>query len=156
MAQVLEGASWLCTVLVALGALGQLAPKDKMVQFVQALIVLTLLASGGASLVGARWDFELPEAKALKAQGELTAFINSQYESATEEETVRAIEGLLGSAGLKAKKIDVRITSSEDSGIVLAKVSAAFAYPAEGERAHALLRNVLGDDVVIEVTVDGT
>ncbi len=145
----------MCTALVAMGALGQLAPKDKMVQFVQALVVLTLLASGAASLVDARWDFELPESRAQQAQGELAEFINSQYESATEEEAVRAVEGLLGAAGLKAKKISVRITSSADSGIVLAKVSAAFTYPAEGERAQALLQNVLGDGVVIEVTVDG-
>lgn len=155
MAQALQGASWLCTLLIAAGALGQLAPKDKLVQFVQALIVLTLLASGGAALSGARWDLELPETRTLQAQDRLAAFLNSQYESATEEETIRALEGLLGAAGLTAKKIDVRITSSEDSGIVLAKVSAAFAYPSEGERAYALLHNVLGDGVVIEVTIDG-
>lgn len=151
MEKLLEGASWLCTALVVMGAVGELAPKDKMVQFVQALAVLTLLASGAASLLGARWDFDLPELQAQQSQGKLTEFLNRQYESATEEETVRAIRGLLGAAGLSPKKIDVRITSSEKTGIVLAKVSAAFDYPVEGERARALLRNVLGEDVVIEV-----
>lgn len=155
MAKLLEGASWLCTALVVMGALERLCPKEKMVQFVQGLIVLTLLASAMASLLTTRWDFDLPEARARVAQGELLDFINSKYESATEEETVRSLEGLLGAAGLRAKKISVRITSSEDSGIVLAKVSAAFTWPSEGERARVLLRNVLGDDVVIEVTTDG-
>lgn len=156
MAQVLEGASWLCTVLIVAGAVSRLAPQDKMVQFVQGLVVLALVASAGASLLHARWDFALPEAQAQAAQGELAQFLNSQYEQATEEQAVRAIEGLLGAAGLEAKKISVRITSSEDSGIVLAKVSAAFAYPVEGERARALLHNVLGDGVAIEVTTDGS
>ncbi len=151
MEKLLEGASWLCTALVVMGALGQLAPKDKMVQFIEALAVLTLLTSAGAALLGARWDFDLPELRAQKTQGELTEFINTQYESATEAEAQKAIEGLLGAAGLSPKKITVRITSSEKTGIVLAKVSAAFDYPQEGERAYALLRNVLGEDVVIEV-----
>ena len=155
MAQVLEWASGLCTALIALGALGQVAPKDKMVQFVQSLMVLALLASGAASLLHARWDFDLPETPAQAEAGGLEAFLNSQYVSATEEEAVRSSEGLLAAAGQRAKKIDVLIYSLEDSGIVLAKVGAAFAYPAEGERARALLQNVLGEDVVVEVTTDG-
>lgn len=155
MAQVLEWASWLCTALIALGALGQLVPQDRMVQFVQALIILTLLASGAASVLHARWDFELPDPGGQAAVGELESFLNSQYESATEEEAVRAIKGLLAAAGLEAKKIDVLIYSLDETGIVLAKVDAAFRYPAEGERARALLQNVLGEDVVVEVTADG-
>ena len=155
MAQVLEGTSWLCTALVLMGALGKLVSQDKTVQFVQALVLLTLLASGAASLLDARWDLEVPQAQAQQTQGELQEFLNSQYESATEEEAVRTLEGLLGAAGLTAKKIHVSITSSPDSGIVLARVSAAFRYPVEAERANALLRGVLGDDVAIEVTVDG-
>lgn len=156
MAQVLEGASWLCTALIAIGAIGNLCPQDKMVRFVQSLIVLTLLASIASSLLTARWDFALPKAQARETGADLTAFLNSQYEQATEEEAEGAVRGLLGAAGLSPKKIHVSITSSADSGIVLAKVSAAFSYPAEAERAKALLGNVLGDGVILEVTADGS
>ncbi len=51
MAQVLEGASWLCTALIAIGAIGNLCPQDKMVRFVQSLIVLTLLAAYACAII---------------------------------------------------------------------------------------------------------
>ena len=155
MAQVLEWASGLCTALIALGALGQVAPKDKMVQFVQSLMVLALLASGAASLLHAPWDFDLPETPAQAEAGGLEAFLNSQYVSATEEEAVRSIEGLLAAAGLRAKKIDVLIYSFEDSGIVLRKVRVVFAYASDSQRAIALLENTLGKDIDLEVQTDG-
>lgn len=156
MERLLEGVSTMCVVLIAAGTLARLCPQDKMVQFVQGLVVLSLLCAGVAALFSANWQLDLPEAQAQETQGQLEAFISSQYERATEEEAARSIKGLLGAAGLVPKKITVKIDSLEDPSIVLAKVSVSFAYPTDSERAWALLRNVLGDDVEIEVTADGS
>lgn len=152
----MEGASALCVVLVATGALARLCPQEKMVGFVQGVIVLALFCSMASALVSADWRLPQGQAQAQAAQGQLAAFINSQYIAATEEEAARSLTGLLGAAGLEPKKITVKADSLEGSGIVCTKVSVSFAYPSDRERAYALLCNVLGDGVEVEVTADGS
>lgn len=156
MEAVLQGASTLCVALIATGALARLCPQEKMVGFVQGVIVLALLCSTASALFSVDWQLPQAQAQAQEAQGRLTEFINSQYAAATEEEAARAVRGLLGAAGLEPKKITVKADSLEGSGIVCTRVSVSFAYPSDRERAYALLRNVLGDDVEIEVTADGS
>lgn len=155
MGSLLEGLPALCLVLVATEVLAQLCPQEKLVGFVQGVVVLAVLCSVAASLFSADWDLSLPRARAGEAQDGLVEYINGQYRSVTEEELEKHLRGLLAAAGLEAKKITVEVDITEDSRIVLAKVNAAFAYPVEQERAVALLRGVLGDPVEIEVTADG-
>ncbi len=155
MGSLLEGLPVLCLVLIATEVMARLCPQEKTVGFVQGLVAVTLLCSAVAALFSASWDFSLPQAQAEGAQAGLVEYINGQYQSATEAELEKYLRGLLGAAGLQAKKIEVEVDITGDSRIVLAKVNAAFTYPVEQERAAALLRGVLGDTVEIEVTADG-
>ena len=74
---------------------------------------------------------------------------------AAEEEARRSLEGLLAVAGLEAEKIEIFTDINQDSSIVLTKISAVFLYESDAERAGALFRNTLGDEIEIEVKTDG-
>ena len=155
MNTVLQNAAVICIILVATELASRLCEKDAMVNFVKALTILVLLTSFLASLFSVELDFSVSDRKSEETREELSGYVQEQTEAAFQSEMKTYLEGLFAVAGLQAEKIEVMTDIGEDSGIVLAKVGAAFAYPAEGERARALLQNVLGEDVVVEVTTDG-
>ena len=80
---------------------------------------------------------------------------HTQALQAAQEELTSYLERLLAAAGLEAEKIQAAADIGEDGSIVCTGVSAWFRYPSDGERAWALLRGVLGEEIRIEVMTDG-
>lgn len=153
MADTLQAAGTLCSVLIAAELLSRLCPKDRMLGFVRALVALVLMASLCAAVVSADWDWP-SEFKEAEQNPELTEYLEDQYTAAAREEVEGYIKGLLASAGIEAKKIRADIHITEDNSISCTKASLTFAYESEARRARALLESVL-DGVPLEVTVDG-
>lgn len=153
MADTLQAAGTMCSVIIAAELLSRACPKDRMLDFVRALVTLALITSLCAALISADWDWpsELAEVEENSA---LTDYMEDQYTAAARDEVERYIKGLLASAGLEAKKIRADIHITEDSSISCTKASLTFAYESDARRARALLESVL-DGVPLEVTVDG-
>lgn len=155
MKPVLQDIAAICVVLVATELVGRLCSKNAMVNFVRALAVLVLLVSAVTPLFSVEWDFSQPMRKTEQAGEELSGFLQEQTAEAAETETENYLQGLLAAAGMKAEKIEVFTDIREDNSIVLTKVSAAFAYESDSQRAWTLLKNALGDDIEVEVQTDG-
>lgn len=155
MNTVLQNAAVICVALVASELAARLCSKDAMVNFVRALTVLVLLTSFVASLFSVDLDFSISGQKAEETREELSGYVQEQTEAAFRSEMETYLEGLLAVAGLRAEKIEVITDIGEDSGIVLRKVRAVFAYASDSQRAAALLENTLGKDIDLEVQTDG-
>jgi len=154
MTDTLQAAGTMCSVLIASELIARLCPKDSMLGFVKALVALVLAASLGAALLSADWDWP-SEAAELDQNSELAEYMQEQYTSAAQEEVNGYLRGLLGSAGLEAKKIRADIHINEDGSISCTKVSLTFTYGSDARRARALLENVL-EGVDLEVAADDT
>lgn len=155
MKSVLQDMAAICIVLAVTELVGRLCSKNAMVNFVRALAVLVLLISAITPLFSVKWDFSQPMRETEQAGEELSGFIQEQTAEAAETEMVNYVRGLLAAAGLEAEKIEVITDIGEDNSIVLTKVSAAFAYESDSQRAWVLLKNTLGDDIEVEVQTDG-
>ena len=140
MKPVLQSVLTLCTVLIATELLRKFCPEDRMTRFVGSLAALCLLISA---------------VETENRQEELTSYVEEQVEEAARQDAQTYVKGLLAAAGLEAKEILVLTDRNEDGSIVLTEVAAAFAYPSEEERAEALLRNVLGEQVRVTVKTGG-
>lgn len=155
MKSILQDMAAICIVLAVTELVGRLCSKNAMVNFVRALAVLVLLASAITPLFSMEWDLSQPMRKTEQAGEELSGFIQEQTAEAAEMEMVNYLRGLLAAAGLEAEKIEVITDIGEDNSIVLTKVSAAFVYENDSQRAWVLLKNTLGDDIEVEVQTDG-
>ena len=153
MNQVMESVLTVCVALVAAELLRRFCPEDQMVRFVSGLVALGLLLS----LVGAATGLELdlPLSAAQRQQEELSSYLEEQYQQAAQQDGEAYVQSLLAAAGLQAKEIQVSTDRNQDGSIVLTEVAAVFTYPVEGERASALLRNVLGEGVRVMVETGG-
>ena len=101
------------------------------------------------------WNCPFLKSRSLRQQEELASYVEEQVEQAAVEDLEAYVQGLLGTVGLQAKEIQVFTDRNEDGSIVLTEVAAAFQYSSQEEQARALLQNVLGEDVVVSVTVEG-
>ena len=155
MEELLEHTGIVCAVILGVELIAQLCPKNKMLGFTQALVVLVLLVSALAQVFSLRWEASFGELQGNWENQELQNYVNGQYTAAAQEEAERYLRGLLGAAGMQAKKILVEVDIDGDSRIVLTKTQAWFQFESEAQRARALLQNALGPDVLIEVTTDG-
>ena len=155
MNTVLQNTAAVCVVLIAAEAVSRLCSENAMVHFVRGLAVLALLSSLVSSVFSSRWEISLPQTTAGSAGEELSSYVQEQTEWAVQAETARYLEGLFAAAGLRAEKIEAFTDISDDSGIVLTKVSAVFAYETDAQRGQALLCSVLGDEIAVEVRTDG-
>ena len=155
MNTVLQNTAAVCAVLIAAELVGRLCPENAMVHFVRGLAVLTLLTSLAFSVFTADWEISLPQTAVENTREELSDYVKEQTEWAFQAETVRYLEGLFAASGVRAEKIEAFTDNLEDSGIVLTKVTALFAYEQDKERGLALLRGVLGDEIAVEVQTDG-
>ena len=155
MSGVLATVGALCVLLVAVEAAASLCGDSPMVGFVRGLVVTAALLSGLLSLVSSGWGLELSLAPAQDAGEELVSYVEDQALQAAQEELTSYLERLLAAAGLEAEKIQAAADIGEDGSIVCTGVSAWFRYPSDGERAWALLRGVLGEEIRIEVMTDG-
>lgn len=155
MNTVLQNTAAVCMVLIAAEAVGRLCPENAMIHFVRGLAVLALLSSLVSSVFSSNWDISLPENAMENTRDELSSYVQEQTEWAVQAETERYLEGLLAAAGIQAEKIEAFTDISDESGIVLTKVSALFAFETDAQRGQVLLRNVLGDDITVEVKTDG-
>ena len=63
--------------------------------------------------------------------------------------------GLLEAGGVTAEKIQVETDIGEEGGIECTGVELWFAYPSQEERALALLRGVLGEELSIRTQTGG-
>ena len=140
MNQVMESVLTVCVALVAAELLRRFCPEDQMVRFVSGLVALGLLLSA---------------AQGQRQQEELSSYLEEQYQQAAQQDGEAYVQSLLAAAGLQAKEIQVSTDRNQDGSIVLTEVAAVFTYPVEGERASALLRNVLGEGVRIMVETGG-
>lgn len=156
MNSVMESTSTVCVVLVAVEIVSQLCPKNGMVRFVKGFVSLVLLASVATSLLSLDWDLESPKNKSDAIQEELSGYVQEQCGQAAEREIKRSIEGLLAVAGLEAEQIEIFTDIDGDSRIVLTKISAVFLYESDAQRARALLENTLGEEIDIEVKINGS
>ena len=151
MNQVMESVLTVCVALVAAELLRRFCPEDQMVRFVSGLVALGLLLS----LVGAATGLELDLPLSAAQQEELSSYLEEQYQQAAQQDGEAYVQSLLAAAGLQAKEIQVSTDRNQDGSIVLTEVAAVFTYPVEGERASALLRNVLGEGVRVMVETGG-
>ena len=155
METMTQNAAVICGVMLAAELTARLCPKDKMLGFVKSLVVLTLLASGAAALLGAEWKLPpLPEAQ-QEGDSPLEHYVEDQMEQAAAEQWVAYLRGLLAAAGLEAKKILAEVDIGGESSIVLTKAGVRFRFESDAQRARALLENVLGPETAVEVTWDG-
>lgn len=155
METMTQNAAAICGVILAAEAAARLCPKDKMLGFVKSLVILTLLASGAAALLGAEWDLTLPRAAPEEGGSQLEAYVENQMERAAAEQWEAYLRGLLAAGGLEAKKILAEVDIGGESSIVLTKAGVRFQYESDAQRARALLENVLGPETALEVTWDG-
>lgn len=155
MNTVLQDTAAICVVLIAAEAVERLCSEDAMVHFVRGMAVLALLSSLVASALSCDWPLSLPDSSVENTKSELSGYLEEQTEWAVQEETERYLQGLFAAAGLVAEKIEAFTDIREGSGIVLTKVSVAFAYETDTERARALLRSTLGDEIELEVQTNG-
>lgn len=156
MTQAFQNTASLCALLLATELIARLAPKNKMLGFARALAVLVLLASSAAALAGSSWQWPDPARPEAWENQELEDYVEDQYKAAGEERCRQYLQGLLGAAGLEAKKILPHININEDDGIVFTGVEVWFRYESDAQRARALLFGALGQEVEIEVMWDGT
>lgn len=153
-----ENMAAVCTVIVVSELAGRLCGEHGMVNFVRALGILALLSSLLLSLfsLDPELDFSSSLDRAEQARGELSSYVEEQEGQAAGIELERYLQGLLGAAGIEAKKIEAVTDIGEDGRIVLKKVRAVFRYESDMERAGVLLRNTLGEETEVEVQADGS
>lgn len=144
-----------CIVMIAIELITRFGPKNDMLNFVRGLIFLLLLVSGISSLFHLDIDFSLVQARAQEENTELVEYVERQTELAVQEEWKRAIKSLLAAIQLEAKKIDIKTDITEDSSIVLTKVTVTFAYETEAQRGKLLLEKAFGEEIQVEVLVHG-
>ena len=151
MTGTLQAAGTVCGVLIASELLSRLCPRDKMLGF--GLVALMLIASLCASIISADWDWQL-DTDEIGNNEALNEYMEDQYTKAAREDMEEYIRGLLGAAGIEAKKIRADIHITEDGSISCTKASLTFAFESEARRARAVLSGAL-KGVPLEVTVDG-
>ena len=151
MKELLTGAVSVCGVILLIEVATRFGGENEMLLFLRGASVLLLLLSLGFSVVHADWDFSLPNAETAERGEELSEYVTEQIEQSAKEELTAYLKGLLAAAGLQAEKIEIETTILEDGSIVLDKVGLLFRYQSDRERAVPLLRNVLGDEVEVEV-----
>ena len=155
MNAVMESILTVCLVLIVTELLQKFCPEDQMTRFVGSLAVLAVTLSAVGSLLSLDVELPISQESSLRQQEELASYVEEQVEQAAEEDLEAYVQGLLGTVGLQAKEIQVFTDRNEDGSIVLTEVAAAFQYSSQEEQARVLLQNVLGEDVVVSVTVEG-
>lgn len=151
MKELLAGAVSVCGVVVLAETAACFCKESELLRFLRGLSVLLLLLSLGFSAVHGDWDISLPKAEAAERGDALESYVSDQIDLAAKEELTAYLKGLLAAAGLQAEKIEPQTSILEDGSIVLDKVGLLFRYQSDRERAAALLRNVLGDEIEVEV-----
>ena len=99
------------------------------------------------------WNVAIDQAQ--EQQNELSGYVEEQMEDSAQRELEKSIRGLLATIDLKPEKIEIFTDITDESSIVLTKVSATFFYESDAQRADALLQNVLGEETEVEVKIDG-
>lgn len=152
MKEILESAGAFCIVVVSIELISRVCSEDGTLRFVRSLVITVLLASVLRGFFFADWKLDWGE----KEEGEtgLSQYIWEEYGTAAEDSTVEFLSGLLESAGVRAEKIQVFTDIEEESGIVLTKVTANFAYDSDARRGLSVLQGALGHEVEVEVQTD--
>lgn len=151
MKELLTGAVSVCGVILLIEVVTRFGGENEMLLFLRGVSVLLLLLSLGFSVLHADWDLSLPNAETAARGEALSDYVTEQIDQAAKEELTAYLKGLLAAAGLQAEKIKLETTILEDGSIVLDKVGFLFRYQSDRDRAVPLLRNVLGDEVEVEV-----
>lgn len=143
-----------CIVLISTEIIGKFCPKESMLSFVRSLVILMLILSTILSLTNLSFDFSVTEEEVASNQ-QLTAYVEEQLVEKAEEELRTSLEALLATIGEKPKKLWIETDIQEDSSIELTKVGAEFSFAEEAQRSKILLEQVLGDEIQVEVRVNG-
>lgn len=151
---VKESVLTICVVLVVTEIIVRVCPKNSMIHFVRALIVVVLLISAILGLFGGPLDF--PAVQAMPENTELTEYVEQEYREAAETEINRSIISLLAVLEIKPKEIQVFTDINDSSGIVLTKVIVTVSFQEEAQRAKILLASSLGEETAVEVKTDGS
>ena len=151
----LETTLAVCGALAAVELLRRLCPEDSAARFAGGLAALYLLASGAAALFSLELDLKSPRAQAQRQQEEFSSYVEGRYQQAAQEDGEAYVRGLLAAAGLSAKELQIKTDRNEEGSIVLTEVAVLCSYPAEEERARALLENALDGEVRVLVEAGG-
>ncbi len=144
-----------CVLLVAVEVISRIAPPNKMIGFVRSLIITLLLVSAVSTWAGS--DFQIDFADTSAAENdELQEYVNEQYENTVQEQMADYIAGLLETIQIENNKIEVFTDINESGSILIEKVRVVIRYENDRERAAALLKNTLGDELKVEVTANGS
>ena len=144
-----------CIFLVAAEIIARFCPKNEMINFIRGLISVLLLISAVSSLfhLDINWNVAIDQAQ--EQQNELSGYVEEQMEDSAQRELEKSIRGLLATIDLKPEKIEIFTDITDESSIVLTKVSATFFYESDAQRADADLPTVLGEQSEVEVKADG-
>lgn len=155
MNAIKESVLTLCIVLIAVEVLSRFIPKNDMTNFVRALISLLLIVSAVATVWGQELNFDFATGEGNIGDTQLNTYIGDKYEQAAQADTQAYIEGLLETIQIKSEKIQVFTDINADSSILIEKISIDVQYEVDKERAEALLKNVIGDEIEVEVKISG-
>lgn len=155
MNAIKESVLTLCIVLIAVEVLSRFIPKNDMTNFVRALISLLLIVSAVATVWGQELNFDFATGEGSTGDTQLNTYIGDKYEQAAQADTQAYIGGLLETIQIKSEKIQVFTDINADSSILIEKISIDVQYEVDKERAEALLKNVIGDEIEVEVKISG-
>ena len=155
MNTLLETALSVCGTLIATELLRRLCPENQSLRLVGSLIALVLLVSVVGTALSLPWELPLSSQEAASQQEELSSYLEEAYQQAAQEDGAAYVRGLLASAGIQAEELHVLTDTNAEGSIELTEVKALFLYPADVERARALLGNVLGQRVALTLSSAG-
>lgn len=155
MKTLLESLFTMCGVLVATELLRRLCPESRTVGFVAGLVALGLLLSTVSAALSLEVDWQALKTPSQSQGEELSDYVEAELEAAAAHDAVDYLEGLFATAGITAEEIAVSTVRNEDGSIGLNKVAARFPYAVDTQRAAALLRGVLGEDVALALETEG-
>lgn len=143
-----------CVVLVATELLCKLVAENHALKFVRGLVVVMLLLSALSSVGGMESEsfsrqIQPPE------NSELTNYLEECYQETVTAETRTYLEKILNTIDIDPLSVEVVTAGSQEEGITVEEVLVTVAYTVDQSRAEAVLKNLLGEFVDLEVITHG-
>lgn len=155
MNTVQETALTVCTVLIGTELVGRLVPKNSMMKFVRGLVFIVLLLSAGAAI--GKVDFQLtsPGSMAAFDNSELSEYLSQSYEDNVKQQVHTYIKGLLETIEVVPEEIQIYTNRDSADTITVERIVVVTTYETDKLRSKALLDNVVGEEIKVEVQLGG-
>lgn len=137
--------------LILTELLAGICPKNQILFFLRGLIVTAILVSGIASLMKMDVDFSQFDYNAQAQDGRLNIYIEEEMTNSIERDIAGYIDELLKTISVETKEIRIFTDKNENDSIRIEKIAIMLVYETDRERAEAVVRNVIGADVEIEM-----